>query len=329
MLKLSSIGDFFENIESTAKERGTEFLEYADEPSNGLASVMFLAVWNFSKLGPREAAALSYYALFSLFPLLLLLVIGIGQIIGPATTGDQLQDFLGLFLPGATAIELSNTIQRFVEEGSSAGLVAGVSLAWSALSLFSNLESALSRTFRDKSQRPFLKRRAVGLVMIIGLGVLLVANIITSLLFSFLSFIFFNQSSIWLSITGVFVPFGFSVGIFAMMYRWIPRTRVGWDAIWPAALLGGVLWEGAKQIFGLYLDSVANFSLVYGSIATVIVFMLWAFLTCNIILLCAEFCVQLSDWLRGLKETRPESDIDFARDYYERYLTFGPAPRAD
>ncbi|MFP4324052.1 MAG: YihY/virulence factor BrkB family protein, partial [Anaerolineales bacterium] len=224
MVKLSAIGDFVENLDTTVKERGTEFIEFVDKPTNGLATVIFLSIWNFSKHGPREAAALSYYALFSLFPLLLLLVIGIGQIIGPATTGDQLQDFLALFLPGATALELSNTIERFVQEGNTAGLVAGVSLAWSALSLFSNLEAALSRTFRDESQRPFLKRRAVGLIMVIGLGALLIANIMTSLLFSFLSFIFFNQSSIWLSITGIFVPFGFSVGIFAMMYRWIPRT---------------------------------------------------------------------------------------------------------
>jgi uncharacterized BrkB/YihY/UPF0761 family membrane protein len=116
------------------------------------------------------------------------------------------------------------------------------------------------------------------------------------------------------------VPFGFSMGIFAMMYRWIPRDPVGWDAIWPAALLGAAAWELAKRAFGVYLDGASNLSLIYGSITTVIIFMLWAYYTCSIILLCAEFCVGLADWLEERRRYHKEDPIYFAGDYYERKL---------
>lgn len=315
-----SIGEIPGIIEQEFKYHGTILIERLDVPMQGMATVIFRSGYDFTKHGPREAAALSYYALFSLFPLLLLLVVGIGQVLGPAATGTQLDDFLSVFLPGETATDLSSNLERFVSEGSNATLVSLITLLWSGLSLFANLEAALSRTFRDDSSRPILKRRATGLLMVMVLGVLLIANIFTSLMFSMVGLIFIEQSNLWQLLVGIFIPFGFSMGIFAMMYRFIPRTRVGWDAIWPAALLGGAAWELAKRLFGIYLDFATDLSLVYGSITTVIVFMLWAYLTCMIILLCAEFCVHFADWLEARKSNQPEETVVFAGDYYQQRL---------
>lgn len=307
------------------KSRVLRVYHQVNDATFGFAGLVYRAGDNFMKYGgPREAAALSYYTLFSLFPLLLLLIAAIGWILGPVTAGDQIEDFLRLFLPGPTATEINLTIKRFVEEGSSASLVAFVSLAWSSLGLFSNLEAALSRTFRDTSQRPWWQRRINGVLMVIALGVLLIANIVTGMLFSFLDLVFLNQGNLWLSIIGIFVPFGFSMGIFAMLYRWVPRKHVGWDAIWPAALLGGVAWELAKRVFGYYLEALANLSLVYGSITTVIIFMLWAYYTSAILLFFAEFCVSLADYLEQRKQGRTEAH-EFAQDYYDRMLAL-PEP---
>lgn len=319
-----SIGDIPGLIENYGKYYGSLALERLDVPLQGLATVVFRSIHEFTKHGPREAAALSYYALFSLFPLLLLLVVGIGQIVGPAATGTQINDFLSLFLPGETATEITRNLERFVSDGRDATLISLFSLAYSGLGLFSNLEGALSRTFHDEKFRPFLKRRAAGFAMVVVLGVLLVANIFTSLIFSFVGLLFIEQSSIWQIMVGIFIPFGFSMGIFAMMYRFIPRTQVGWDAIWPAAMVGGAAWEAAKRIFGLYLDAATNLSLVYGSLTTVIIFMLWAYVTCSIILLCAELCMHLADWLEERKQENPSHELHFASDYYERKLKLDP-----
>lgn len=297
--------------------------DYWNERTNGFVGVLWRTAHNFSQRGTWEASALSYYSLLSLFPLLMVLIVVLGQILGPTTTGTQLRDFLGLFLPGATAVEISSTIERFSEQAGSISLIVAVTFVWSSLGLFSALSGALDRIFRTTKSIKFWQRRIIGFLIVLALGVLLLANIITSLLFSFLDLIFLNQSNIWVQIAGIFIPFGFSMGIFAMTYRWIPQTIVPWDAIWPSALLGAMAWELAKIFFGIWLDTIADLTLVYGSLTTVIAFMLWAYYTWAIVLLCGEFCMELSLWLAYLRQTSADQESDFAGDYYIRQLHAG------
>jgi membrane protein len=316
-----AIEDFANGIDQAVRRQADEW----NVKTDGFVGMLWRTWDNFNKRGLWEASALSYYSLLSLFPLLLILVVGLGRVIGTQTTGNQIENFLTIFLPGPTATELSSTIKRFVSEGSQASIVALITLAWSALGLFSALSGSMDRIFRTSKRVKFWERRIYGLIMVLVLGVLLVANIVASLIFSFLNVIFLNQQNIWLQIASLFVPFGFSLGIFAMMYRWIPRSKVRWDAIWTAALIGGIAWEVAKRLFALYLDLIANVSLVYGSIATVIIFMIWAYYTWSIVLICGELCMSLADWLDYLGTKETQTRQPFAGDYYIRQLAWPEA----
>jgi membrane protein len=316
MRPLRAILVIADRIDKTVRRQG----DYWNERSNGFVGVLWRTGHNFSQRGTWEASALSYYSLLSLFPLLMILIVVLGQIVGPSTTGTQLRDFLSIFLPGTTALELSRTIQRFADQASSISLIVAVTFIWSALGLFSALSGALDRIFRTPKNLKFWQRRIVGFLIVLALGVLLLANIITSVLFNFLDLLFLNQSNVWVQIAGLFIPFGFSMGIFAMSYRWIPQTFVPWDAIWPAALIGAMAWELAKIFFGIWLDTIADLTLVYGSISTVIVFMIWAWYTWAIVLLCGEFCMELSLWLALRREANPAPESDFAGDYYLQQL---------
>jgi membrane protein len=71
---------------------------------------------------------------------------------------------------------------------------------------------------------------------------------------------------------------------------------VEWDSVWPAAVFGAAGWELAKVGFNWYLTNFANYQLVYGSIATVIVLLFWTFLLASIFLFSAELCAQLNEW---------------------------------
>ncbi|NJL93230.1 MAG: YihY/virulence factor BrkB family protein [Anaerolineae bacterium] len=311
------------NILETIRARVYDLADRIDDFSAGFIGMVYRAADRFSGRGLREAAALSYYALFSLFPLFLLLFLVIGWLLGPAATQNQLENILAFFLPGQTAVELNRTLSRFVDEGASASLIALASLSWSALGLFSGLEAALSRTFGDEGARHMFRRRINGVLIIMLLGVLLLANIVTSLVFSILDFVFLDDGGIWLLSASIVVPFGLTMGIFAMLYRWMPRRKVTWDAIWPAALLGAIAWEAAKRLFGWYLNTVGDYSLVYGSIATVIIFMVWTYYTCSIILFFAEFCVGLAEWQEQQVQAHPERPA-FAQNYYEEALKLPP-----
>lgn len=265
--------------------------------TDGLLYHLAKAVDRFSKHGTREAAALSYYAVFSLFPLLLLLIVVVSTILGPAAAKDQIDGVLRVFLPASTAGFLQDNIEQALEQRGSFGAVAGVSLLWSSLGLFSNLSSALSRTFRDEKDRNRWHKRLVGLGMMVALAVLLIASLATTIVFSLIDLFVFYRSTSWFRMGALIVPLSLSVAIFAFLYRFIPRRRVRWDAIWVAAFLGGGLWELAKRLFAWYLDNLASYSLVYGSVATMIVLMLWTYLSGIIILLGGEVCVAVDDWM--------------------------------
>lgn len=276
----------------------------ANAMTDGLLQHIYRALDRFTKHGLHESAALSYYAIFSLFPLILLLIVIIGTVLGPAAARDQIDNVLQLFLPVSTANFLQDNIAQALEQRSSFGIFAGVTLVWSSLGLFSNLSGALSRTFRDEKGRSTIKSRLLGLGMMIALGILLTASILTTLVFTLVDLLVFSQSSSWIATGALLIPLSLSVAIFAFLYRFIPRRRVRWDAIWLASFLGGTAWEIAKRLFAWYLDNLASYNLVYGSVATMIVLMFWAFLTGTIIILGAEICVALDDWMgrRSVKD---------------------------
>jgi membrane protein len=99
----------------------------------------------------------------------------------------------------------------------------------------------------------------------------------------------------------------FSACAFILIYRTMPRTRVGWRDVWLGGLIAGLIWEGGKQIFTWYVGNVANYSAIYGSVGAIIAFLLWCYLSGQILLLGAEFTAEYSRWRRAGRpiETRP------------------------
>ncbi|HML24090.1 MAG TPA: YihY/virulence factor BrkB family protein [Aggregatilinea sp.] len=269
----------------------------ANAMTDGLLYHLWRAIYRFSKQGLREAAALSYYAIFSLFPLILLLLIIIGTVFGPAAAHNQINDVLRLFLPASTSNFIQDNIAEALKQRSGFGIVAAITLTWSALGLFSGLSSALSRTFRDTNPRNTWQQRVFGMVIVVSLGALLLASLATSVIFGLLDLLMFYNSSSWLTMGALIVPLSLSVAIFGFLYRFVPRRRVRWDAIWVAAFVAGSTWEVAKRLFAWYLDNFASYNAVYGPVATLIITMLWIYLTAIIVLLGAEICVSLDDWM--------------------------------
>jgi membrane protein len=280
-----------------------------DEMSGGLIGGLYQAVYRFTRYGPHEAAALSYYTLFSLFPLLLLAIVFSASLLGTEDTRDQVSNVFSLFFPGDAALILDDAIAAALDERGSVSIIAFILLAWSSSSLFGNLEAVLSRTFGVVSTRRIYERRMVGLLMISTFLIFLLASVVTNLLFSFLDLLYLNQFNTWLRMASLFVPTAFNAAIFAMLYGFLPhRAKLRWDAILPSALLGGLAFELAKRVFVYYLSNLSSLNYVYGSVTTVVVFMLWAYYISCLVLICAEICVALNDWLGPqLKSLREES----------------------
>jgi membrane protein len=288
------------------------FGQLLNNATNGLLLRIVSAVDRFLKYGPHEAAALSYYALFSLFPLLLLTIVVSTFFFDTQAASNQIRDILVVFFPGQTAAILQDAVDAALQQRGSASIFAVVVLVWSSASLFGNLEKVMNMVFDCDLPRKIYERRAVGIIMITILIIFLLASVITNLFFSVLGLAFLNQFNTWLSIASLLIPTAFNAGIFAMLYAFVPARRVSWDAILPAAIMGGLSFEIAKKAFVWYLTTLTNFDFVYGSVATVVVFMLWAYVIFAIVLFFAEICTVLEEWQaeaagRHVEFKRPEN----------------------
>jgi membrane protein len=280
-----------------------------NERTGGLFFLLARGINRFTQYGTHEAAALSYYALFSLFPLLLLAIVLSASLLGDAAASDQISDVLSLFLPGDTANILENAVEAALQNRGSVSIFAVIVLGWSSANLFGNLEKVLSHAFGTNIPRRIYQRRLIGVTMISIFTLFLIASLLTNLLFGLLELIFLNSFTPWLRIASLTIPVGFNAAIFAMLYGFLPRVHLRWDAIWPAAILGGVAFEVAKRAFVWYLQSLSVLDYVYGSVTTVIIFLLWAFYSFCLILLGAEICAALDKWM-DLQEMRRRGSVE-------------------
>jgi membrane protein len=276
--------------------------------TKALPAYLGRAAANYVSYGARQAAALSYYAVFSVFPLVLLLAVAVGAILGPTIAQEQIMNGLRLFLPAQSVNLFQNNVADALQQGRSFGLIALAGLVWSGLGLFSNITSSLDFIFHVPARRSLWRQRLVGLGMAIILVVLVLTSFVTSGVLQLMSAV--GRSSAWVTIGTIFLPLGLDMMIFALLFRYVPSRRVHWDAVWPAAIFGGIGWQLTQQAFTWYLYNVANYSFVYGSIATVIALLFWAYLIASVFLLSAELCAQLNEWI-----------IDFERqEEARRYL---------
>jgi membrane protein len=280
----------------------TQRYAWLDEATEGLLPLLTRAWVDFNQRDTRYAASLAYYALFSIFPLILLGATLFSGVLGSGVAEEQLLDMIGDFFPPDTVRLIQSNVQRALQQRHSFSLVALIGLGWSALSMFSNLTVAIDNIFHPTRWRPLWHKRLLALIMVIALAVLLLASLFTSLGIRLITMLMLDRPNTAMWIVNVFLPLGLNMTIFALLFRRVPRVHVRWDAIWPAAVVGAVGWELSQSLFVWYLDNFSTFSVIYGSLGTVIILLLWIYLSSAILLLAAELCNALNTWYNQRQE---------------------------
>lgn len=267
-----------------------------NESTDGLLPLLLRAWTDFGQRDTRYAASLAYYALFSIFPLIMLSVTLVSGLVGRTLAEEQILQVVENFFPPDTVRLIQDTALRALEQRQSFSIVALIGLAWSALSMFSNLTVAIDNIFHPTRWRPLWHKRLLALLMVIVLAVLLLTSLFTSIGIRIINMLLLDRMNTTMWILNVFLPLGMNMAIFALLFRHVPRVTVRWDAIWPAAMIGGIGWELSQSLFVWYLDNFANFSVIYGSLGTVIILLLWIYLSSAILLFSAEICNALNTW---------------------------------
>jgi membrane protein len=244
-------------------------------------------------------AALAYYTLFSLAPLLLLVIAVAGLAYGAdAARGAVIAEFSRLVgVEGAVAIQglLKSASQPAPSIFASA--VSLVMLVVGATSTFAELQSDLDRIWRaPAASRPsglagLLRTRLMSFGLIVSIGFLLLVSLVVSAgLAAFAKWYgaWFPGWIVTMEIVNQAVSLVFVTVLFALMYRILPSVYVAWRDVWQGAFVTAVLFTIGKFLIGLYLGK-AGITSGFGAAGSIVVLLVWVFYSAQIVLLGAEF----------------------------------------
>lgn len=252
-----------------------------------------------------HAASLSFFILLSVAPFLILFVSAVGYIavlLGPESGGiaailGEITDAVQHFAPTVAETQVRDVVHGLVERRGSFGLVGGVVMILGASMAFGALEHAMEDVFQAGRRRRFLASRAIFSTLVLASGFVLfllhsAQTLADSMLMAWrgLTLDEWLRESAFLDsvLTYLPVPVGFLVTLYLPGIVRVPPL----NGLAGAALFF-VLWEAAREAFSYYATSVAAFGVLYGSLATPILLILWTFYAANILLLAMAFVAVL------------------------------------
>jgi membrane protein len=248
---------------------------------------------------PSMGAALAYYTMFSIAPLLLIVISTAGLVFGEeAVRGEifgQLQDLMGD--QGAQAVQ--GLLQSVSEpkEGMAATVIGTVLLLIGATSVFGELQDAFDRIWRapdrDKTGGVWrlIRTRLLSFGIILGIGFLMIVSLIFSAAIAALGKWwgpFFSNLEVIATVLNFVFSFVLMTAIFAMLYKFMPRVKIHWKDVWAGATVTALLFTVGKILIGIYIGKSA-ISSGFGAAGSLVVVLVWVYYSAQIFLLGAEF----------------------------------------
>jgi membrane protein len=264
---------------------------------------------------PSMGAAIAYYTLFSIAPLLIIVIAVAGLVFGPeAAQGAivaQLQGLIGK--EGAIAVQALLKSVNEPTQSVIATVISSVTLLIGATTVVAELQSALDRIWRvpapagESGIWNLLRTRLLSFGLVLGLGFLLLVSLVVSAALAAFGKWWSGLSGgeeALLQVLNFIVSFAITTSLFAMIYKFMPRARIHWRDVWIGATVSALLFEIGKFLIGLYLgkSSVAS---GFGAAGSLIVLLVWVYFSAQIFLLGAEFTWVYSH-RQGSKTADPE-----------------------
>ena len=268
---------------------------------------------------PSMGAALAYYSLFSIAPLLVIVIAVTGLVFGEEVARRDVFAELADLMGPDNAVAVQGLLEQAARpsEGLLAAAVGFGVLLVGATTVFAELQNSLDRIWRappaDTSRGLwiFLRARLLSFGLILGIGFLLIVSLVVSAALSALGKWWAPMLEGWQVLARVLdiaISFGVLTVAFAMIYKFIPRVRIPWRDVWVGAGVTAVLFAIGKFAIGLYIGK-STVASAFGAAGSLAVMMVWVYYSAQIFLLGAEFT-----WVyahaygsrRGERRPRPE-----------------------
>ncbi|HWC28728.1 MAG TPA: YihY/virulence factor BrkB family protein [Dehalococcoidia bacterium] len=261
------------------------------------------------------AAALSYYVLFSLFPLLIFSVALVGIVVDDSQLQTELVDEVMDNIPFSQdegRNDVTDALSSVAHQSGAIGLIGLIGLAWSGSAVFGVLRSAMNQIFDVETPRPPVIQKLVDIGIVLSLTPFFIASIAatsalrlarrTSEDSPIIGDIPHALGAGWW-VASVLLPILVSCVAFLLVYWIVPARRSRLIHLLPGAALAAVLFEVVKVGFNVYLENFGNYDLVFGSLGAVAAFLFWVYLSANILLIGAEVAAEVPAVAAGVYDT--------------------------
>lgn len=246
----------------------------------------------------QMAAAIAYYILFSIVPLVTLLVSGFGLLLRDPGIRSQVVDHVLDALPlkaGQGQNMVTDAIRSVADLSGALTLIGIAGLLWTAIGLFGAIRQALNVAWNCVPSQGYLKQKATDLGAVLGLGLLLAGSLAGTAALHAIE----AASGRWLGVgasgiapvwetLGLVTPALVTFLAFLLLYRFVPGCQHGWRDVWPPALTASVLFELGKHAFTYYVAHFNRYEVLYGALGAVMLFLLWTYVSAAIMLFGAE-----------------------------------------
>lgn len=257
------------------------------------------AEWNDDKAS-QMAAALAYYTVFSLAPLLIIVIAIAGFFFGEeAARGEIVGQIEGLVgRDGATVIQtaLENTHRPGSGVGIIASLISIAVLIFGASGVFVQLQEALNEIWdvvpnAKQGVGNVVRKRAMSFAVVLSIGFLLLVSLVVSAALSaintFASGLLPGFDVLW-SLINLVISFVVTTLLFALIYKYLPDVDVAWRDVWVGATLTSILFSVGRYLIGLYLGN-SSFGSTYGAAGSLVILLAWIYYSVQILFFGAEF----------------------------------------
>jgi membrane protein len=258
-----------------------------------------------------HAASVGYYALLSIFPFFLLAFSILGSLVGDEERRVATIGFLLKYFPTQFDF-LTRQLDSLQQTRVQLGIGGAIAMTWAALGFFSAISSAVNHAWGVEKQRSYLKHKLFSFFMLLAAGVLLTLALMIASAVQIVDATWYPAAVSRLPALAVLQSFALrwaSTALFivvvGLIYYFVPNAKVHFWDVWPGAIVTGLLWRATLAGFSIYVRDMHRFTMVHGSIAAVVVFLIWVY-TCAVLLLYGvEFTAAYARLRRGRSEQAP------------------------
>jgi membrane protein len=241
------------------------------------------------------AASIAYWALLSLFPFLLLIISVVGAATADAEDRTAVIQFALDYFP--TRVEfITQQLDAFRQTPLRLGIAGVAGLTWASLGFFGSVSTAVNYAWGVETPRSFLKHRLFAFLMLVTAGLVFLVAMIMATAVPIIEATWFAR--LLLRFPGLAVLQGLGarsistlllIVVLGFVYYFVPNAKVRFRHVWVGAVLTGLVWRAAFVGFSWYIGDVSQLNRIHGSIAAVVIFLFWIYISAVILLYGVQF----------------------------------------